>query len=235
MSSLLLAALLALAPPDAAARALLAASDVSLLSPRDFRARVTLRGLEGPAQELEVWRAGEDRTLVRFLSPKDVGKYLLKREGSLYFLGPRAKKPVKLQPSYKLAGGVSLDAVLGTSFAAEYEITGITHTSAGEAVFDLVATTPRAPAPRARYVVSRETRRPTSVELQLKNGRAQSRVEFVEWSEAPHPRPRRLRVIDALRPRASAAVEIHEVVETTVPEALFDLQDPSARRALDTR
>jgi hypothetical protein len=37
-----------------------------------------------------------------------------------------------------------------------------------------------------------------------------------------------------LRPKASVTVEISEVKERPVPDALFDLLDSSARRALET-
>jgi hypothetical protein len=86
--------------------------------------------------------------------------------------------------------------------------------------------------PRVRYVVRRETHRPVRVEFRSSSGRATSSVEFLEW-EGERLRPRRLQVTDLLRPKASIAVEITEVSERAVPEALFDLDDASARRVLE--
>jgi outer membrane lipoprotein-sorting protein len=209
---------------------LLRRSDISTFAPGSFRARLTLKGTDRKALNIEVWRA-EGRTLVRFLEAKERGKYLLKRDGDLWFLSPHARKPVRLNQAYKLGGGASLDDVLGTRYSSEYRIVGVTETD-GLVALDLEPVGPGARYARVRYVVRRETHRPIRVEFRSSSGRATSSVEFLEW-EGERLRPRRLQVTDLLRPKASIAVEITEVSERAVPEALFDLDDASARRALE--
>lgn len=219
--------------PAEAAEELLRSSDVSTLAPESFRARLAIRGSAGAPLNLEVWRAGEGRTLVRFLDAKDRGKYLLKRDSEMFFLSPRAKKPVKLDRSYKLSGAASLDEILGTHYAREYKIAAAAETDDGLAALDLEAKTSAAPYPRARYLVKAETQRPVRVEFTLANGKVMRSVEFLEWADGANPHPRRLRVTDTLRPKANADVEIIEVNERPVPAALFSLEDASARAALE--
>lgn len=210
-------------------------SDVSSLAPESFRARLTISPARGRPQHIEVWRAGESKTLVRFLDPKDRGKYLLRLEDALYFLSPRARKPVTLSPAYRL-GAASLDEMLGTRYARDYAVLGATETedAGGRLVaLELEARTPKAPWRRVRYVVRRDSHRPVRVEFRAPSGKTTGSVEFLEWQETPRPRPRRLRVDNALRPRDSADVAIDEVEERPAPPGLFDLEDPSARRRIE--
>jgi hypothetical protein len=211
---------------------LLRQSDITTLAPAVFQARVTLTQIEGRELHLEVLRAGESRTLVRFLDVKERGKYLLKRDGILWFLSPRAKVPVKLNPSYRLSGGASLDDILGARYSREYRILGATNTD-GLVALDLQARERTARYPRVCYFVARESHRPVRVEFRSPSGRTTGSVEFIEWEEGSRPRPRRLRVTDMLHPKASVAVQIGEVSEREVPDALFDLEDGSARLALE--
>ena len=56
---------------------LLRRSDIGAFAPSSFRARLTLRAApSGVAHEVEVWRSGDAKTLIRFLDPKERGKYL---------------------------------------------------------------------------------------------------------------------------------------------------------------
>jgi hypothetical protein len=235
-----LAAWLAAAAPAAGAAEphaeLLRRSDISSLAPESFRARLLVTPDSGQPQELEVWRAGESRTLVRFLAPKDRGKYLLRLEDALYFLSPRAKNAVKLDPAYRL-GAASLDEMLGTRYSRDYAIESSSEAEDARGplvVLELKARTPRAPWGRVRYVVRRELQRPVRVDFLATSGKTTGSVEFLAWEEKGRLRPLRLRVRDALRPKRSADVAIEEVEERSVPSGLFDLTDPSERRKLET-
>jgi hypothetical protein len=230
---LVLAISVGIARADETPAELLRQSDITTLAPESFRARLTLTQVQGTELNLEVWRVGESRTLVRFLDAKERGKYLLKRDEVLWFLSPRAKAPVKLNPSYKLSGAASIDDILGTRYSREYRILGANDTD-GLVALDLEALAPGVRYPRVLYVVGRESRRPVRVEFRSPSGKPTGSVEFILWEEGPRPRPRRLHVTDALRPKGSVTVEISEVTERAIPDALFDLEDGSARRALET-
>jgi hypothetical protein len=211
---------------------LLRRSDISVLAPESFQARVTLTQGDGTRLNLEVFRAGERRTLVRFLDPSERGKYLLKRDGALWFLSPRAKAPVKLDPSYKLNGGASLDDILGTRYFRDYTILGATDAD-GLVELDLQARDPTARYARVCYVIGKDSR-PVRVEFRSPSGRPTGSVEFILWQDAARPRPRRIHVTDALHPKRSVTADIGEVAERELPDGLFDLEDGSARRALET-
>jgi hypothetical protein len=199
---------------------LLRRSDVGAFAPTSFRARLLLeRPAPAASHEVEVWRSGEARTLVRFLDPKERGKYLLRLGAQLWLLAPGAKEPVRLSPSYRLYGGATLDEVLGTRLAREYvvEAASVEKDSGGTLV----------------VLELRATERPVRAEYRLRSGRAATAVEFVEWNDKSPPYARRVVVRDLLRKGALTEVDVLELQERAVPDALFDLRNSAARRALD--
>ena len=208
-------------------------SDVSLLAPESFRATLSVTA-RGKTVGLEVWRAGDANLLVRFLGPAERGKFLLRRDGVLYFIAPRAKKPIRLNPAYRLSGAAALDEILGTRYSQEYTVLGSTAEGNGDEIaLDLEAINPKAPYPIVRYIVGKASYRPTRAEFHLPSGKTARVVEFLRWEERPRPHPSRLRIRDALNPKATAEVEIVRVEPQPVPSALFDLADDSERRKLE--
>src|SRR5258706_12521990 len=107
----------ALSPEERLRRA-----DLGALAPESFRSRMRLTAGDKPPLEVEVWRKGEARTLVRLLGPKERGKYLLRLGPVLWFLAPGARKPVRLSPSYRLRGSATLDDGLGLQYARAYRV-----------------------------------------------------------------------------------------------------------------
>ena len=212
---------------------LLSRSDVGALAPESFRSRMRLTAGHKPPLEVEVWRKGEARTLVRLLGPKEQGKYLLRLGGVLWFLAPGARKPVRLNPSYRLRGSATLDDVLGLQYARDYRVGGSTEIGDGLVALDLVARGPGAVYPAVRYVVRRSTFRPMRAEYRLPSGKVATIVEFEQWNEGRRPYARRLLVRDALHGGTATTVDVLEVEERPVPDGLFDLADPSARRRLE--
>ena len=186
-----------------------------------------------PPLEVEVWRKGDSRTLVRLLGTKERGRYLLRLGGTLWFLAPGAKKPVRLSPSYRLRGSATIDDVLGLQYARDYKVESATDLDGGLVALDLTARGPSAIYPSVRYVVRRATLRPVRAEYRLPSGKVATIVEFEKWSASGRPYASRLLVRDALHGGATTAVDVLEVEERSVPEGLFDLADPSARQRLE--
>jgi hypothetical protein len=230
----LLAFALAAAAQAETPEELLRQADVSLLAPASFRAELSVK-TEKETLPLEVWRAGDDRVLVRFLAAKDAGKFLLRRPEGLFFVAPRAKQPVRLNASYRLSGAATLDEILGTRYSRDYGVERATEEGgpAGElVVLELKARGPAA-YPSVRYVVLRGSRRPLRIELRVASGKLARTVEFLAWREtASGPRPARLAVQDGLRPKASALVEVVRLEERAVPEGLLSLTDDAERKKL---
>jgi hypothetical protein len=218
----------ALAPEE-----LLRRTDLGALAPESFRSRLRLVAGDKPPLDVEVWRKGETRTLVRLLGPKERGKYLLRLGSVLWFLAPGAKKPVRLNASYRLRGSATLDDVLGLQYARDYKVSSAADLEGGLVALELAARGPGAIYPAVRYVVRPSTLRPVRAEYRLPSGKVATIVEFAQWSAGGRPYASRLIVRDALHGGATTAVDVLEVEARTVPEGLFDLADPSARQRLE--
>jgi hypothetical protein len=224
----------------AAAAEILRKSDVAALAPESFRARfrITALGEQPDPMDIEVWRSGESKSLVRFLGPKETGKYLLRLDAGLWFLAPGARKPVKLSPGHRLRGGASLDEILGIRYGRDYVIEGAEQAEeAGGPIvrLDLKAKDARAPYPRVRYFVQRATGRPVRAEYLVQSGKTVSVVEFLEWEEGSRPAVRRLVVTPRLRSGLRAEVTLLEMEERKIPDGLFELGDPTERKKLEER
>jgi hypothetical protein len=212
---------------------LLRRTDLGALAPESFRSRMRLTAGDKPPLEVEVWRKGEARTLVRLLGPKERGKYLLRLGPVLWFLAPGAKKPVRLSPSYRLRGSATLDDVLGLQYARDYKVTSAADLEGGLVALELAARGPGAIYPAVRYVVRPSTLRPVRAEYRVPSGKVATIVEFAEWSAGGRPYASRLLVRDALHGGATTAVDVLEVEARPVPDGLFDLADPAARQRLE--
>ena len=224
----------------AAAAEILRKSDVAALAPGSFRARFRITALRGQpdSMDIEVWCSGDSKSLVRFLGPKEEGKYLLRLDGVVWFLAPGARKPVKLSPAHRLRGGASLDEILGIRYERDYVIeSAVQAEDAGGPIvrLDLAAKDARAPYARVRYFVRRATERPVRAEYLLRSGKTLSVVEFLEWEEGSRPAVRRL-VVTA-RPRSGLRTEVTllEMEERQIPDGLFALGDPTERKKLEKR
>ncbi|MEO8678365.1 MAG: outer membrane lipoprotein-sorting protein [Vicinamibacterales bacterium] len=215
---------------------LLRRSDVGGFSPRSFRARLVLTSMpQGARHEIEVWRSGDTRTLIRFMDPKERGKFLLRLDSDVWLITPGAKKPVHLSPSYRLYGGATLDEILGIRLASAYQVESVsTGTDAGGAlvVLELRAKAEGSLFPRVRYVVRETTERPVVATYRLRSGRDATAVEFLQWNERGLVYAKRLIVSDLLRKGAQTEVAILEVEARAIPDGLFSLTDPTARQAL---
>jgi len=225
--------------PEAAAE-ILAKSDVATLAPESFRARLRITALSGrpDPMDIEVWRSRGSKSLVRFLGPKEKGKYLLRLDGVVWFLAPGARKPVKVSPARRLRGSASLDDILGIRYGRDYVVEGATRTGEAEdplVVLDLVAKSPRAPYPKVRYFVRRATDRPIRAEYLLPSGKTSSVVEFLEWEEGSRPVVRRLVLTDRLRSGLRTEVTLLDMEERKIPDGLFDLRDPTERNKIEER
>ncbi len=145
-------ALAATATPAAEAaasdRALLEATDPFARAASSSRARLRVTGSGGRATALEIWRSGEN-ALVRFLDPKESGKYLLRARDGTFFISPGARQPVRLPPTHRLAGAVAIEELLAVPLSATHEIAAVQRrdTASGVVEFDLKARNAAAPIP----------------------------------------------------------------------------------------
>jgi outer membrane lipoprotein-sorting protein len=214
------------------AQALLSSTDPFARAPRSSRARLEVKS-GGRVMKLEVWRSGAD-ALVRFLDPKERGKYLLRREAGTYFISPGSRRPVRLPPTHRLANAVALDELLGVPLATSHDIVSFTYRDikAGIMEFYLHAKSPASAYPGLRWVVSVKDDLPLRAEFLLADGRLARIHEWKEWRDRATLQPRSMVIKDLLRGGSTATVEILELEARDVPAELFSLTDPSARAAL---
>ncbi|HVS03921.1 MAG TPA: outer membrane lipoprotein-sorting protein [Thermoanaerobaculia bacterium] len=226
----------AAAPPTAADRELLARSDVAAHAPDAFRARVRVRPLAGgAARELEIWKGEGGEALVRLLDPSQRGKFFLQRPEGLFLITPGTRQPVRLDPSHRLAGGVSLQEILGLRLGRDYELVDVRRHGSGaqaQAVLALTAKADGLPHARVRWVVRVADARPLRAELLLPSGKVARMLEFRDWGAGSRLAPRQLVVKDLLRGGQAFAVELLELAAAEPPPAIFALDGDAARAAL---
>lgn len=222
--------------------ALLRRSDIGAFAPESFRATLVLTSLPGKERhEIEVWRSGRTKTLVRMLDPKERGKFLLRLGDDMWFISPSAKKPVKLNAAYRLYGGATLDEVLGVRLSEAYGIEATTtpppNSPDRRVTFVLYALRPQQLFQLVTYVVDRSTSRPISATYRVGKGKDATKVDFLQWSdEGGVLYAKKLVVWDLLRKATAATdIEVRTVDPRPVPDALFRLDDGTARRALDAK
>ena len=237
--ALAIAAPAAAAPPTAADRELLAAADLGGALPAAFRSEVKVEPLAGPgAASFEVWRDG-NLALIRFLDLKQNGKSFLQRPEGTWLLA-RGARPVKLGTASRLAAGVSLQELVGLSYARDFTLEDVTRQSTGAAAlvtFTLKAKRADLPYPRVAYVVRASTRRPVRIDYKLANGRVARVVELAEWRPGPRPVPAVTVAKDLVGGRTPVRVRLLALDEKQPPAHLFELtpEGDAARAALAKR
>jgi negative regulator of sigma E activity len=215
-------------------------SDIAAAAPASFRMKLAVTAGEAPHRgttEIEVYGGPDGKTLVRFLDPKEAGKFLLRRDGSMWFLSPSAK-PVKLAPAWRLRGGASLDELLGLRLSRDYDIAGSGEEKESGRVLDridLVAKSKGVAWPKVRWFVDRASALPVRSEYRLPSGKVASVVEFREWSDPKRLHLRKMTLRDPLHPGAPTEVEIREVQEKSFPPAIFEIDDGGERKKLAAR
>ena len=145
---------------------------------------------------------------------------------------------MRLSPTHRIYGAATIDVLLGLHLSDDYRITG-TGSQQGPngtlVVFDLEAMSDRLQFPSVRYAVDPATALPVSALYRVRSGRAATLIEFFEWSGGSRDQryAKRIRVLDLLRNGALTHIEVIEFEERAVPDGLFELRDPGARRALE--
>jgi hypothetical protein len=228
---------------------LLAATDPFARAPAELRLELVFTaGAAGAKVPIELWRKGDGLALVRFLAPKDRGKFVIRRAGSFWFLAPGAKKPVKLAPALAPSGGAALDDLLAVRPSRDYTIEKVEEVR-GLVTFDLVlknapaaagrrpaesvATNAAPPYPvKLRWVADRGKQVPVRAEFRTADDKVTRLVEFKSWKSAARLEPERLVAKDVARGGQPLEVELVALEARPVDARLFDLDDGSARAAL---
>jgi hypothetical protein len=212
--------------------ALLAATDLFAAAPDELRLELSVAAEgAGRATPLEVFRAGHERVLIRFLGSAERGKFVLREGGETWFLAPGARAPVRMGSAFRLQGGAAIDELLGLELARDYRIESYEEVR-GVGTFDLAARAPRAPYPKVRWAVDVERRLPLRAELRSAAGRALRIVELRAWLDPKKLVPREVAITDLVRRGPKLVATFEEVEAVPLDPRLFSPTDGAARAAL---
>jgi len=215
-----------------ASSAILAATNPFARAPDQARIELEVASGGGRAPlRLEIWRQGDALTLVRFLDPRERGKFLIRRDDDLYFVSPGARAPVKLAPALAPPGALLFDELARLDLVRDYRV-HVRSESDGVVSFDLEALPGTTGPPRLRWVVDARRGLPLRAELLDAGGRATEIVEFREWRNARTLEPSLLIARDLAHGGRPISVRLLSIAPEPVPVELFSLTDGAARRAL---
>ena len=216
--------------PAPSADEIVAAADRSRNGWDAFAMEVTIANYDGEKLEstdrYEVLVKGSDRSLIRFLEPRDRGKVLLMLKEQMWFYLPTASKPIRVTPLQRLSGNASNGDVAQTGFAANYGAT-----MEGEEVVDgrrtwvlqLTARSKSTSYKQVRYWVEQGTFLPVQAEFRMGSGKVSKRAVYERY-EITDGRSllRRMVIFDALRDGKHSVLEIGAYEPRELPEKMFN-------------
>src|SRR6266496_5095314 len=192
----------------------------------NVRITTTGPGREAEVREYEILSKGNDRTVVRTLSPaSDKGQVLLMRDHDLWVFLPNISQPIRLSAAQKLTGQVANGDLARANFSGDYTPTIVrTDTIDGENyyVLELKAVDRSVTYDRVVYWVSKSNDRPYKAELYALSGRLLKTCRYQNYKEgAGGLRPTRLIMEDALIEGARSTLEYSELKIKDLPDRMF--------------
>jgi Outer membrane lipoprotein-sorting protein len=132
-------------------------------------ASTTAAGREPDVREYEIISKGNDRTIVRTLTPaSDKGQVLLMRDRDLWVFFPNISQPIRLSASQRLTGQVANGDLARANFSGDYTPTIVkTETIEGESyyVLELKAVDKSVTYDKVIYWVNKNNDRPYKAEF----------------------------------------------------------------------
>ena len=187
---------------------------------------VTAPGREAEARDYEILSKGNDRTVVRTLSPAtDKGQVLLMRDRDLWIFMPNVSQPIRLSAAQKLTGQVANGDLARANFSGDYSATLVkTETIENEVfqVLELKAVDRSVTYDRVLYWVNKTNDRPYKAEFYALSGRLLKICRYQNYKDAAGGvRPIRLVMEDALIEGAKSVLEYSEFRLKDLPDRMF--------------
>ncbi len=226
----LLAAGLALATPEAPQLLLKAERVREAFDEGVLKVRVTLEGGRAPgssskSSRFEVAVKGR-RSRVKFLGEGDAGKYVVSTGTDSWLLLPTVRNPIRIPPSYRLRGGLSVAEISQLRFLDDYDAVKEREDDlAGRpcTVFRLTAKKgAKVPYPVVRVWVDEKEALYRKAVFLLASGRTAKEVTFEGYRALRGLlMPGRMTITDALRP-GTTTMEFLDAERRPVPDAWLD-------------
>lgn len=183
-------------------------------------------GRDAEVREYEIFSKGNDRTIVRTLSPAaDKGQVLLMRDRDLWIFMPNVSQPIRLSASQRLTGQVANGDLARANFSADYIATIIRMDAIeGEAyyVIELKAVDRSVTYDKVIYWVNKTNDRPFKAEFYALSGRLLKTCRYQNYREvAGVVRPTRLVMEDALAEGTISRLDYSDLKAKDLPDKMF--------------
>ena len=174
-------------------------------------------------------RAGQFRSLVRFLAPaRDANKLMLYSGRDLWFYDPASKASIRLSPQQRLVGQASNGDAVTVNLAQDYQasLMGEEDQQDGERQtrrchkLALSAATPEASYHRIELWITTANRQPIKARYYAQSGQLLKTAYFRHYQrQLGQDRPTETVLIDGLDPAWVTVMRFSEWVQRDVPEA----------------
>lgn len=183
-------------------------------------------GRDAEIRDYEILSKGNDRTIIRTLSPaSDKGQVLLMRDRDLWIFMPSVSQPIRLSAGQRLTGQVANGDLARANFAGDYTPSLIrTDTIENESfyVLELKAVDRSVTYDRVVYWIAKNSDRPYKAEFYALSGRLLKTCHFQNYKEsAGLIRPTRLVMEDALIEGAKSVLDYSELKTKELADKIF--------------
>jgi len=183
-------------------------------------------GREGEVREYEILSKGNDRTIIRTLSPaSDKGQVLLMRDRDLWIFMPAVSQPIRLSAAQRLTGQVANGDLARANFSGDYTPTIVrTDTIENESYFvvELKAVDRSVTYDKVTYWINKKNDRPYKAEFYALSGRLLKTCRYQNYKESVGEyRPIRLVMEDALVEGAKSLLDYSELRIKDLPDRFF--------------
>lgn len=183
-------------------------------------------GRETEVREYEILSKGNDRTIIRTLSPaSDKGQVLLMRDRDLWIFMPSVSQPIRLAASQRLTGQVANGDLARANFGGDYTATIIrTENVENETyyVVELKAIDRSVTYDKVIYWVNKNNDRPYKAEFYALSGRLLKTCRYQNYRDgAGALRPTRLVMEDALVEGAKSLLDYSDLKAKDLPDKMF--------------
>jgi len=181
---------------------------------------------ESDVRDYEILSKGNDRTIIRTLSPAaDKGQVLLMRDRDLWIFMPSVSQPIRLSASQRLTGQVANGDLARANFSGDYTpniVKSETIDSEQFHVIELKALDRSVTYDRVLYWVNKANDRPMKAEFYATSGRLLKTCRYQNYRDAAgSSRPARLIMEDAIVEGARSILDYTELKTKDHPDRIF--------------
>ena len=183
-------------------------------------------GREAETREYEILSKGNDKTIIRTLSPaSDKGQVLLMRDRDLWIFMPSVSQPIRLSASQRLTGQVANGDLARANFSGDYNPTILrseTIENENFHVLELKAVDRSVTYDKVVLWVNKSNDRPLKAEFYALSGRLLKICRYQNYKEAAGGfRPTRLVMEDAVVEGGKSVLDYSDLKIKDIPDRMF--------------